>query len=146
MRRGATAIGLDGDMDAATPSSPPFPILQRDAGPVPGEHYLPATPDTVLWGRLPCQTDAPVLTIAAGDTVTIDTVSHEGVLEDQGKDPLAYFTGHGVAADAVLTDAIEIAASLSRDPAADGPHVVTGPIHVTGARPGRRHRPKARSP
>jgi acetamidase/formamidase len=89
-----------------------------------------------MWGRLPCATDAAVLTVAPGETVTIDTVSHEGILEDQGKDPLAFFAGHGVDAASVLSDAIEIARDLSRDPLADGPHVVTGPIHVTGARPG----------
>ena len=90
----------------------------------------------MLWGRLPCETDAAVLTIAAGESVTIDTVSHEGVLEDQGKDPLAYFGGHGVPAASVLEDAVAIAAALSRDPELDGPHVVTGPIHVEGALPG----------
>lgn len=111
-------------------------ILQPGQGPIPGDHYLPATPATVLWGRLPCADDAPVLEIAPGETVTIDTVSHEGVLEDQGKDPLAFFTGHGVAASDVLADAVDIAASLSRDPQHDGPHVVTGPVLVTGAEPG----------
>lgn len=111
-------------------------ILQPGTGATPGDHYLPATPATVLWGRLPCAVDAPVLTIAAGESVTIDTVSHEGVLEDQGKDPLAYFTGHGVAPGSVLHDAIEIARELSRDVTADGPHVVTGPIFVEGAEPG----------
>ena len=110
--------------------------LQPGAGEIRAAAYLPSTPDTVLWGRLPCATDAPVLRIAAGTEVTIDTVSHEGILEDQGKDPLAYFTGHGVAPDAVLEDAVEIAATLSRDPAVDGPHVVTGPIFVEGAEPG----------
>lgn len=54
-------------------------ILQPGTGAIAGEHHLPATPDTVLWGRLPCGADSPVL--------TIDTVSHEGILEDQGKDP-----------------------------------------------------------
>ncbi|TDT33593.1 acetamidase/formamidase family protein [Naumannella halotolerans] len=111
-------------------------ILQPGQGPIDGDHYLPAGPDTVSWGRLPCRTDSPVLRIAPGQSVTIDTVSHEGVLEDQGKDPLTYFTGHGVPADQVLTDAIAIAAELARDPIADGPHVVTGPILVEGARPG----------
>ncbi len=111
-------------------------ILQPGTGPIPGDHYLPASPDTVLWGRLPCALDPAVLTVEPGQTVTIDTVSHEGILEDQGKDPLAYFTGKGVAEDAVLTDAIEIARTLSRDVMADGPHVVTGPIHVRGAQPG----------
>lgn len=112
------------------------PILQPGTGPLPGDHYLPSRPDTVLWGRLPCETDAAVLRIQPGETVTIDTVSHEGILEDQGKNPRAYFGAHGVPEDEVLTDAVEIAASLARDPAADGPHVVTGPIHVAGAEPG----------
>lgn len=110
--------------------------LHRGTGPVPGDHYLPAHPDTVMWGRLPCETDTAVLEIAAGDTVTIDTVSHEGILEDQGKDPVAFFASHGIAREDVLDDAVEIAAVLSRDPVVDGPHVVTGPIHVSGARPG----------
>ncbi|MFT3887507.1 MAG: acetamidase/formamidase family protein [Arachnia sp.] len=111
-------------------------VLQPGSGPIPGDAYLPARPDTVLWGRLPCRADAPVLRVAAGTSVTIDTVSHEGLLEDQGRDPIAYFGAQGVAEDAVLTDAVEIAAAVAHDPAVDGPHVVTGPIHVEGARPG----------
>ncbi|MCC4908580.1 acetamidase/formamidase family protein [Microbacterium sp. cx-59] len=113
-----------------------FQILQPGTGDRPGDHYLAATTGTVMWGRLPCAADAAVLRIAPGETVTIDTVSHEGVLEDQGKDPLAYFTGHGVDADAVLRDAIDIAAGLARDVSADGPHVVTGPVYVEGAEVG----------
>ncbi|NYF18189.1 Asp-tRNA(Asn)/Glu-tRNA(Gln) amidotransferase A subunit family amidase/acetamidase/formamidase [Microbacterium sp. AK009] len=112
---------------------PVTPILQPGVGAIPGDHYLRATPETVLWGRLPCKADAPVLRIRSGQSVTIDTVSHEGILEDHGKDPLGYFSGHGVAPDAVLEDAIAIAAQLSRDPATDGPHVVTGPVFVEGA-------------
>ncbi|HET9170895.1 MAG TPA: acetamidase/formamidase family protein [Actinospica sp.] len=112
-------------------------ILQPDSGPVRARHYLPVSPSTVLWGRLPCELDTPVLTVDPGDEVTIDTVSHEGILEDQGRDPVAYFTGHGVSADAVLRDTVDLARSFgSRDPAADGPHVVTGPIRVRGAQPG----------
>lgn len=111
-------------------------ILQPGVGETPGDHYLPARPDTVMWGRLPCAADAPVLTIASGSSVTIDTVSHEGVLEDQGKDPRAYFGRHGVEPGQVLDDAVAIAAALSRDPANDGPHIVTGPIYVEGAQPG----------
>ena len=121
---------LDGDMPTD------FEILQPGRGAIPGGHYLRSTPETVLWGRLPCAADAPVLRIRSGQSVTIDTVSHEGILEDHGKDPLGYFTGHGVDAAAVLEDAIEIAANLSRDPSGDGPHVVTGPIFVEDAEPG----------
>lgn len=112
------------------------PILQPGVGPIPGDHYVRATPDTVLWGRLPCATDAAVLEIASGESVTFDTVSHEGILDDQGKDPATYFAAHGVPADHVLDDAIEIAASVLRDVMADGPHVVVGPVHVRGAHPG----------
>lgn len=122
----AAPMQLDGVME----------ILQPGTGATPGEHYLPASPATVMWGRLPCEADAAVLRITPGQSVTIDTVSHEGVLEDQGKDPRAYFGAHGVPAASILRDAVEIAATLSRDPAVDGPHVVTGPIFVEGAHPG----------
>ena len=121
-------------LDGGMPTD--FEILQPGVGDIPGDHYLRSTPETVLWGRLPCATDAAALRIRSGESVTIDTVSHEGILEDHGKDPLGYFTAEGVAAAAVLEDAISIAAALSRDPAADGPHIVTGPIFIDGAQPG----------
>ncbi|MDY0946840.1 acetamidase/formamidase family protein [Frigoribacterium sp. CFBP9039] len=123
---------------ADAPAAPVVPVLQPGEGDLPGDAYLPATPETTLWGRLPCASDAPVLSIESGSTVTIDTVSHEGVLDDQGRDPLAFFASHGVPADAVLRDAIEIAASdaSGRDASVDGPHVVTGPVEIRGARPG----------
>ncbi|MDF2665950.1 MAG: putative acetamidase/formamidase [Microbacterium sp.] len=134
--RGGGFDGLRHGASASTGTPAPFPILQPGTGPIPGDHYLRATPETVLWGRLPCATDAPVLEISSGDTVTIDTVSHEGILDDQGKDPAAYFFAHGVPRAEVLDDAVEIAASVRRDPRADGPHVVVGPVRVAGARPG----------
>ena len=115
----------------------PFDILQPGTGPIRAAQYLPATPATVLWGRLPCATDTPALVIDAGTEVTIDTISHEGVLEDQGRDPVAFFAGHGVPRSDVLDDAVLLAASdTPRDQKTDGPHLVTGPIHVRGARPG----------
>jgi acetamidase/formamidase len=97
--------------------------------------YLPASTDTVLWGRLPCSLDGPVATVDSGEVLTVDTVSHEGLLPDQGQDPLAFFGGHGVPRELVLHDAVEIAAAVRRGPE-DGPHVVTGPIAVRGAAPG----------
>lgn len=97
--------------------------------------YLPATPETVLWGQLPCGADEPVLSVPSGTVVTIDTLSHEGLLPDQGQDPVAYFGARGVPPELVLDDAIRIAAECERNPV-DGPHVVTGPIAVQGAAPG----------
>ena len=115
----------------------PLAALQPGTGPIPGEHYLPARPEEVLWGRLPCARDRPVLTVRPGETVTIDTLSHEGLLEDQGRDPVAFFAGHGMSRELVLDDAVALAASSHpRDPAVDGPHVITGPVAIEGAMPG----------
>lgn len=112
-----------------------IPILHAGVGDIRSPQYLPVDVDTVLWGRLPCETDAAVLTIDAGDEVTIDTLSHEGILEDQGRDPRAFFSGHGVEGEQVLTDAIALAGS-NHDRGDGGPHVVSGPIAVRGARVG----------
>jgi acetamidase/formamidase len=98
-------------------------------------NYVPATVATTLWGRLPCAADAPVRTVVPGSTLTFDTVSHEGILEDQGRDPVSFFGEHGIGAADVLADAIEISAHGAHRPD-DGPHVVTGPVAVTGAEPG----------
>jgi acetamidase/formamidase len=102
-----------------------------------GRVYIPSTPDSVMWGALPNRDAEPLLTIASGSVVTFDTVSHEGILEDQGRDPERYFALQGILPEQVLDDAIMIAASdLSHDFDKDGPHVVTGPIAIEGAAPG----------
>jgi len=112
-------------------------LLQPNEGAIPAQHYLASTIKTVLWGWLPTEKTPSVLTMRSGETVTIDTVSHEGILEDQGRDPLAYFQQFGVSANSVLRDAVEIAANYAvRDANGDGPHVVTGPIAIADARPG----------
>ncbi|UDY22853.1 acetamidase/formamidase family protein [Nocardioides sp. Kera G14] len=109
--------------------------LQPGTGPITASTYLPSGLETSLWGRLPCEADAPVLTVDPGTQVTVDTLSHEGILEDQGRDPEAFFGGHG--ATEVLTDAIELARSdYPRTFGVDGPHVVSRPIAVSGARVG----------
>jgi acetamidase/formamidase len=111
------------------------PALQPGHG-VPGDAtHLPAGVDQVIWGRLPCAADPPVLTVDPGAELVVDTISHEGILEDQGRDPEAFFGRHGVAE--VLEDAVALAASdHPRTPGVDGPHVVSRPIEVTGAEPG----------
>jgi acetamidase/formamidase len=110
-------------------------VLQPGTGPVLGEVHLPAAPDAVLWGRLPCAADGPVLTVGPGTAVTVDTISHEGILEDQGRDPAAFFAAHGVTE--VLEDAVALAASEHPHRfGVDGPHVVSRPIEVAGARVG----------
>jgi acetamidase/formamidase len=84
-------------------------------------HHLPATPGTVRWGfwdgSLP-----PVLTIASGDTVTIDTLSGE---PPDLPEPATGF--------AVLPEHREVLAAGQGGP---GPHFLTGPIAIAGAKPG----------
>ena len=110
-------------------------ILQTGDGVPTGTAYLPSTLDHVLWGRLPCAADRPVITIDPGSELVVDTISHEGILEDQGRDPAAYFGTYGV--QGVLDDAIALAASEHpRTWGVDGPHVTTGPIEVQGAKVG----------
>jgi len=102
-----------------------------------GNYYVPTTPETARWGSLPNADSRPVLTVPSGSVVIIDTVSHEGVLEDQGKDPVKFFGGRGVSPAQVLDDAKAIAgSSLEHDFVKDGPHVVTGPVEVEGAKAG----------
>jgi acetamidase/formamidase len=76
------------------------------------------TPQTVVWGALDARI-APVLTVASGDTVVIETVS--GNPAD---------VGH-----AVTLEAHHRAICEAHKPW-PGPHIVTGPVAVTGAEPG----------
>lgn len=100
-------------------------------------HYVPSTEETVLWGYLPNRASKPVLTVPSGSVVAFDTISHEGILEDQGRNPTGYFAQYGVETENVLRDATEIAASdMAHDFAAAGPHIVTGPVAIEGAEPG----------
>ncbi|GAA3391899.1 acetamidase/formamidase family protein [Cryptosporangium minutisporangium] len=110
--------------------------LQAREGRIPGDHYLETTPETALWGFLPNRSSRPALSVESGAVVTIDTLSHEGILEDQGRDPVTYLAGFGVKADDVLEDSRLFAASDLAHDFDDGPHVVTGPIAVAGAEPG----------
>ena len=128
-------------------------LCQRDTGMVilqPFEHvpdganYVGIDPSAkaktghspVLWGRLPCRTDATIASVVPGEDITIDTVSHEGLMPDQGSAPVAYFASHGVPRSHVLDDAVAIVNGLASRTGSDGPHVVTGPIRVSGAHPG----------
>jgi acetamidase/formamidase len=101
------------------------------------DFYVPVTPDSIRWGFLPDNAAKALVTVPSGATVTFDTLSHEGILEDQGRDPGKYFGEHGVPANQVLNDGKAIAASsLAHDFAKDGPHVVMGPVALENAQPG----------
>jgi len=84
-------------------------------------HNLHATPETIRFGMFSAQFPA-VLTIASGDTVTVETFS--GGLEAMPApgSGLSIPAGH--------------AAILAANPPRIGPHLLTGPIAITGAEPG----------
>ncbi len=115
---------------------PPGRILQPGVGTRTGT-YIRSTPNSVLWGYLPNAASKPLATVRSGSLVTFDGVSHEGMMEDQGRNPLEYFTDHGVRERDILRDQRAIAGSnIEHDFNAAGPHIVTGPVHVAGAEPG----------
>jgi acetamidase/formamidase len=130
----ATVLGAV-EVDAAPRRRPAagVPVLQPGRGRTRGT-YVPARADQILWGRLPNRDSTPVAVVSSGQVVTMDTISHEGVLEDQGKDPRQFFESYGVPERQVLTDAVAVAARATHD--GPGPHVITGPVAVRGAEPG----------
>src|ERR1700704_1612145 len=81
-------------------------------------HRLPATPSTVHWGYFDPRLE-PVFTVASGDLVAIETLTHHA-----GDAP-------DLLMDAGITDVFDRV--NDRGP---GPHLLTGPIAVDGARPG----------
>ena len=96
------------------------------------DHTLRSTPETVVWGYLAADIP-PVLTIRSGQTVRIDTLSHQGVVNMA--DPVTFFSRAGIPADQVLKDAMDIY-SKEPHPGGSGAHVLTGPIYIEGAAPG----------
>lgn len=112
------------------------PTLLKD-GAYEGNYYVPSTLETIQWGYLPNRDSKPVLTIKSGSTVTFDTISHEGLLEDQGRNVEKYFKSKGVKSEQILTDAQKITQSdLKHDFHKDGPHIVTGPVAIEEAEAG----------
>ena len=94
--------------------------------------HLASTPSTVVWGYIPPGRN-PVLTIKSGQTVKIDTLSHQGMA--QGVDPVTFFAMGGIQPAQVLKDAMDVYYKVKRTKEG-GAHVLTGPIYVEGAEPG----------
>lgn len=98
--------------------------------------YVPANLKNTFWGRLPNGSDSAVASIHSGESVVIDTISHEGLMPDQGSGPLEYFGVRGLSEQEVLNDAIDFRSHQSRNSESDGSHVITGPVAVENAHPG----------
>ena len=83
-------------------------------------HTLRATPATVHWGYFSASL-APVLTVKSGDLIQAEAVTCHA-----GDDP-----------DLMFDPAIEaLFAGIAPEDRRPGPHIMTGPIAVEGARPG----------
>jgi acetamidase/formamidase len=102
-----------------------------------GTFYVPATLSTMRWGILPNKDAKAILTVPSKSLITFDTLSSEGMVEDQGRDPVKFFGKFGVPKSEVLDDAIEICDSnTEHNLKTDGPHIIIGPVAVEGAKPG----------
>ncbi len=112
--------------------------LHKDPCKLPdGTFYVPCNLSTIRWGYLPNQEAKSILSVPSGSEVTFDTLSSEGMVEDQGRDPVKFFGKFGVSPHEVLEDATEICASnLEHNITKDGPHIIMGPVAVEGAQPG----------
>ena len=97
------------------------------------EHYIESTPENVIWGELYISEDEPILNVKSGDIVTVETISHEGILSDQG-DTVEFFTNAGIDRADILPDQLAVKEQLEQTGL--GPHVITGPIYVEDAEPG----------
>lgn len=83
-------------------------------------HTLKATPETVHWGYFD-NSMKPALTINSGDLVYVETVTHHA----------------GDAPDLMMDEGIkEIYDAIPEEERKPGPHLLTGPIGVKGAKPG----------
>lgn len=89
---------------------------------------VPSSLENVIWGHLPHRTAKPVLSVASGSVVSVNTISHE------------------VKAEQVLKKAVALTQSdRAHDFAKDGPQVATGPIAIEGALPGELPRTPAQA-
>jgi acetamidase/formamidase len=81
---------------------------------------LNATPDTCFWGYLDAS-EAPVLQVESGDTITIEAVTHHS----------------GDAPDLLMDEGVKaIWDGIAPETRTPGVHIMTGPIEVAGAKPG----------
>ena len=96
-------------------------------------HVL-STPENVVLGWFPIDR-TPVVRVASGSTVRIETLSQRGATQEQ--DPVAFLGALGVKPDDILKDVRDVWASKATRPREErGGHILTGPIYVEGAEPG----------
>jgi acetamidase/formamidase len=111
---------------------PRAPVSDAPNEPIRVDTMLRSTPDTVLWGYIAANIP-PALTIQSGQTVRIETLSHQGLTKNQ--DPKKFFAAYNIEERDVLPDAVAVYDQVRR-PKGASVHVLTGPVYVEGAEPG----------
>ncbi len=111
------------------------PVLTAQAvSTVTTDHFVASQPQNLSWGWFPIDKE-PVLTIVSGDTVSIDTLTHEGGTQTQ--EPVEFLSALGVPREEMLQDMLDFWASRqSRPREGRSGHIITGPIYIQGAEPG----------
>lgn len=94
--------------------------------------YIASTPENVVWGYIP-PGRKPVVTVKSGQTVRIDTLSHQPI--SGGVNPMQFFAAAGIGPSPVLQQILAVFNTVQR-PKDAGAHVLTGPIYIEGAEPG----------
>jgi acetamidase/formamidase len=115
--------------DAAAKRAAQAGLVRRSSA---GRTVIGVGPETVHWGYL-WGAQQPIAIVEPGAEVTIDTVSHEGILPDQG-DPVDFFARYGIAREEVLADAVAVYTRVQHSGL--GGHIVSSPVYVEGAEPG----------
>lgn len=98
------------------------------------DHVVRSVPENLVWGWFPTDKE-PVLRMASGEVVRVETLTHAGATQDEH--PVEYMAAYDVPADEVLEDAIAFWGDREgRAREGRSGHVITGPIYVEGAQPG----------
>jgi acetamidase/formamidase/AraC-like DNA-binding protein len=117
------------------------PAEARD-GHGPREHLLPATSSTIHWGYF-SRFLAPVLEVSSGDTITIECLTHHAyddydrmISGDPGAEDVFRWTAEGKNVDRRGAGPMDASTFGRGTGEGFGVHICTGPVAVTGAKPG----------
>ncbi|GAB2588295.1 acetamidase/formamidase family protein [Nitrincola alkalisediminis] len=107
--------------------------------PGPMHYYIPATPETVLWGYF-SKIAKPVVEIESGDFVTIETLTHHAnddaermVKGDPGAESIFHWDAQRKGVDRRGAGPMDAAIGAG---GGAGVHICTGPVRIQGAQPG----------
>ena len=116
----SSVVAVDGQRETGTREA-----VQREAI-KPRTHRLEATPATVAYGYY-WSDAAPVLKIASGDIIDVDTML---------TNTPAGLQKAGIAPERIQPQLAAIVGSVTGDKRGPGGHILTGPVFVEGAEPG----------